>query len=154
MKWFLSEVIGHGPLANVRLIVFLVILPGVIAFLPSRLVIDYLVKKGKLQSSAFSPTAASAALAVLLVVLSYMIFISLSGPSGILTRILFGLMVSAFTFAPIFFILAPLFVIYLVQARVAVSRQDVFSDLFMYIAIVCCLTLQVLWLAFLSVNVE
>src|SRR5271154_48178 len=130
MKWFLNEVIGHGPLANVRLIVFLAILPGVIAFLPGRLVIDYLVKKANLQSSAFSPTAASAALAILLVVLSYMIFVSWSGPSGILTRILFGLMVSTFLFAPIFFILAPIFAIYLVQARVAVSRQDIFPSLF------------------------
>jgi hypothetical protein len=148
MTWVMHEVIGHGPLADIRLMVLFVTL-SILAFLPSRLLIYAWMKKVNLQSTLFSPTAASALLTVLLVSVFYIILFSY--PHNSIMSTFAGLSLSTILFAPLVVLLTPLFVLYLVCANGAVHQEEVPSRLFIYVAIVVCLILQFLWLGtFLS----
>jgi hypothetical protein len=143
MTWIMHEVIGHGPLADIRLMVLFVTL-GATAFLPSRLLIYAWMKKVNLQSKLFSPTAASALLTVLLVSVFYIILFSY--PHNSMMSTFAGLALSTILFAPLMVLLTPLFALYLVCANGAVRQEEVPSRLFIYVAIVVCLILQFLWL--------
>jgi len=84
-------------------------------------------------------------LAVLLVTAFYMIVFIGSGPN--LAGTLAGLVFSMILFAPMIFLLAPLFAVYLLCVA---QQKNVFPDSSIYAATIVCLVLQYVWPGFLG----
>ena len=135
-------------------VLYKVILPFVVAFLVSRLLI-YSWMGRTASNSGFSPTVASILSAP---ILAAIYFSALAAGVGIgpaiiydtSGNIVFRLAFSLFLFwAPILFILAPLLVIYLVMAF---RRKKAMSPIVPLVATITCLVLQFFWLSFIFDN--
>jgi hypothetical protein len=137
-EWFLT------PITDTRGILLKLILPFVVSFFISRVLLYVWVKRTRCQSPGFSSTAASVMSAPLLVVAFFSVmFIRLHDHA--LQSIVLELAVLVLLFAPILLILSPLLAMYLIGAC---RQQQLASSMLLCATSIACLTLQALWLGY------